>query len=90
VDLGLAKALVGERVCLMGNLEPSGLLLQGTAETVREKSMQAIEQAGRGGGFILGSGCEVPPRTPIRNIQAIVETARRHTYPLGLPERGQP
>ena len=32
---------------------------------------------GRGGGYILGSGCVVPRITPLENVRVMVETARR-------------
>jgi uroporphyrinogen decarboxylase len=71
VDLGAAKALVGRRVCLMGNLNPVAVLLQGSPEQVEEAAMQAIADAGAEGGFILGSGCEVPPDAPLGNLHRL-------------------
>lgn len=83
VDLRVAKAKVGKRVCLMGNLDPVGVLLQGSVSEVEQAARQAIADAGPGGGFILGSGCEVPPATPPPNIQAMVKAARDCLYPEG-------
>ena len=60
VSLGTAKERVGDRVCLMGNLDPVELLWRGKPEAVGLAARQAIADAGSGGGFILGSGCEVP------------------------------
>lgn len=82
VDLKIAKEMVGSKVCLMGNIEPSAVLLQGTVMEVEHACRKAIEDAGKGGGFILGSGCEVPPRTAVENIQAMVRVGRSYTYPL--------
>jgi uroporphyrinogen decarboxylase len=82
VNLATAKAKVGDRVCLFGNLHPTQVLLQGTPELVEIASLQAIKAAGIGGGFILGSGCEVPPLAPQENIKAMIRTARRSSYPL--------
>ena len=76
VDLAVAKAKVGDRVCLMGNLNPVELLWQGTPDQVRAAAMGAIEDAGKTGGFILGSGCEVPPAAPRENLLAMIEVAR--------------
>lgn len=82
VDLRKAKKMVGEKVCLMGNIEPSAVLLQGSINDVENACVNAICDAAEGGGFILGSGCEVPPRTPIDNIRAMVRIAREHNYTI--------
>ncbi len=74
-DFGEMKRMVGDEVCLEGNLEPSGVLLQGTPELVYRKSRELIQSAGPGG-FILSSGCEVPRDTPPENIEAMVQAAR--------------
>lgn len=76
VDLGTARNLVGDSVCLMGNLDPSAVLLQGTPGIVYEEAVKCIENAGLPGGFILGSGCEVAVDTPLENMQAMVRAAR--------------
>jgi uroporphyrinogen decarboxylase len=74
VSLETAKRLAGGRVCLMGNLDPAGLLLRGTPDGVAVASRRAIRAAGPDG-FILGSGCEVPPRAPLTNMRAMVAAA---------------
>jgi len=70
---------VGSRVCLMGNLDPVELLWRGTPTAVAHAAQQAIEDAGRHGGFILGSGCEVPVATPKENLNVMIESARKLT-----------
>ena len=74
-DFGEMKRMVGGTVCLEGNLDPTGVLLQGTPELVYRKSRELMESAGPGG-FILSSGCEVPRDTPPENIEAMVRAAR--------------
>jgi uroporphyrinogen decarboxylase len=80
VDLGLAKARVGDRVCLLGNLNPVALLWQGSVAEVERAAAQAIGQAAAGGGFILGSGCEVPVGAPLDNLRAMIRCAREYRY----------
>ncbi|WP_319558894.1 uroporphyrinogen decarboxylase family protein [Marispirochaeta sp.] len=76
VDLADARELAGPSVALMGNLEPTTVLFQGTPELIRKESERCIESAdGPKGGFILGSGCEVVPGTPAENLKAMVEAA---------------
>ncbi|GEA15699.1 methylcobamide--CoM methyltransferase [Moorella sp. E308F] len=82
VDLGRAKAVVGDRVCLMGNLDPSELLLRGTPDEVAKEAQRCIDLAGKGGGFILGSGCELAYYTPQVNVRTMIRVARENRYPL--------
>ena len=77
VDLRVAKDRVGDRVCLMGNLNPVDCLWRGTPAQVREAARAAIQTAGAGGGFILGSGCEVPPAAPQENLRPMIQEARQ-------------
>ena len=77
VNLKTAKQRVGHRICLMGNLDPVELLWRGTPDKVARAAQQAIDDAGQDGGFILGSGCEVPTAAPRENLQAMIAAARR-------------
>ena len=71
VDLAVAKANIGDRMALMGNVAPVNTLMQGTPEDVRRESYECIEKAGLDGGFILSSGCEIPRDTPDENTIAM-------------------
>ncbi len=83
VDLTLAKDMVGERVCIQGNIDPVGVLLNGKPSHVERKSRECIEKAAKGGGFILSSGCEVPLNAPFENVKAMVSAAKRYgKYPI--------
>lgn len=85
IDLAEAKQILGNKVCIKGNLDPTTVLLQGTPETVRQAARQCIREGGLGGGFILSPGCEVPRDTPPENLEALVEVARTlGSYPLNL------
>lgn len=75
VDLATARAIVGDRSCVIGNVDPVTVLLQGTPERVRAASEQCLA-TGSGGGYILGSGCVVPRITPLENVRAMVQVAR--------------
>lgn len=87
VDLGLAKRLYGGRVALMGNVRTVETLLQGTPAEVREESLQCMQKAADGGGFILSGDCVLPRDTPPENLAAMIEAARAHgRYPLSLPD----
>jgi [methyl-Co(III) methanol-specific corrinoid protein]:coenzyme M methyltransferase len=67
-DLVLAKEAVGDRVSLIGAVEPVDALLQGTPEVVFSKSRQVLQN----GIDILAPGCSIPPRAPLGNLKAMV------------------
>lgn len=75
-DLKVWMEKIGRKVALIGNLDPTRILLQGSAQEVREASLRCMEDAGHNGGFILGSGCEVPLFAPKENIIEMIKTAR--------------
>ncbi|MEM2902679.1 MAG: uroporphyrinogen decarboxylase family protein [Candidatus Bathyarchaeia archaeon] len=77
VDLAEIRRRYGNRVGIRGNVSPM-LLLNGTPEEVEEESRRCIHSAARGGGFILGSGCEVPRDTPAENLKAMVRAAEKY------------
>lgn len=73
VDVAVAKEKVGHRVCLAGNVDPVSRLDRGTAEQVRESSLACLEAGSPGGGFVLTTGCDVTPTTPLENLKAMLE-----------------
>lgn len=75
VDLAYALEIVGDRSCVIGNVDPVTVLLQGTPERVRHAADACLE-TGAGGGYLLGSGCVVPRLTPLENVRAMVDAAR--------------
>jgi uroporphyrinogen decarboxylase len=75
VDMGEAKRICSGRAAIRGNLDPAAVLLQGTPDLVFRKSVEVIHAAGRGGGLILGSGCDVAPGTPQANLDAMLAAA---------------
>lgn len=81
VDLRVAKERIGDKVVLIGNVHTVEVLLQGTPASVTAASNRCIDDAGAGGGFMLGSGCIVPRYTPVENLQAMVRAAHSRTYP---------
>lgn len=77
VDLALAKATIGGRMCVAGNVNPVVVLERGTPGQVEEAAAECIHKAGRGGGFVLLPGCDIPPTVPLENIRAFIGTTRK-------------
>ena len=78
MDLQTCKDIVGDRLSLIGNLDPTDIVLKGSVEDVEREAQVCLDVAGHGGGFILGTGCFVPLMSPLENIQQMVKTARNY------------
>lgn len=65
-------------VIAMGNLNPSGALLTGTPVSVREETLALLNETASRNNFILSSGCDMPLKTPIANIDALFGALREH------------
>lgn len=83
VDLSAAKREVGGgRICLVGNLDVSYLLVEGTRSEVEEAVRRAIREAGQKGGFILAPDHSLP-NISVDRLRWMVEAAHRWgVYPL--------
>jgi MtaA/CmuA family methyltransferase len=68
VPLKEARELAGAEVTLCGNINPAGVLFEGSSEEVAEAARQCLKDVPEK--FILMPGCEVPPATPEKNIRA--------------------
>jgi uroporphyrinogen-III decarboxylase len=78
VELGKACRVVGPHIGLWGNLDPVGLLSQGTPERVRQAARQALAavQAAGHRRFVLSSGCTLAVETPSANLDALIGASR--------------
>lgn len=77
VDLAQAKAVVGTKIAIAGNVNPVSPLENGTPAEVAAAARDCIEKAGQDGNFILTPGCDIPPGVPPENIRAFIETGLR-------------
>ncbi|HET7091701.1 MAG TPA: uroporphyrinogen decarboxylase family protein [Anaerolineae bacterium] len=72
VNLAEAKQKIGGRVALAGNIDPVSILNQKGPDDVRAAARACIEAAAEGGGFVLTSGCDLPPTISMENLQAML------------------
>lgn len=83
MELATVKALVGDRVCLVGNIDCGRLLPHGSEEDVRRAVRAAIADAAGGGGFILASSNSIHSSCNPRNLVAMVDVCREYGgYPI--------
>lgn len=76
VDLRESRAVLGRRLCMIGNISPTELLM-GSPERVDDLAREAIG-CKDGLGFILGAGCNMAVTTPPENIRTMVAAAKKY------------
>lgn len=77
-DLAELKRRYGDKIVLKGNLHTTEVMLRGSADAVRAAARKAIDDAAKGGRFILSTGDQCGRDTPDENIRVMVETARTY------------
>jgi uroporphyrinogen decarboxylase len=81
--LAEARRYTGNRMCLMGNLHTTEVMLNGSAEDVKRESLRALLDAGLDGAFILSTGDQCGRDTPDKNIFMLMDTMREFgQYPV--------
>ena len=84
VDLALVKKKVGDKLCLLGNIDIAHDLTYGTKDEVFAAVKHAIKTAGPGGGYIV-SAANMHPTVKVDNLRWMVEATKEFgNYPINL------
>ena len=75
-DLAAARAAVGGRVALQGNLDPSALFAPD--ERLREETRRVLDSYGAGTGHVFNLGHGITPDVDPERVAVLVETVRSH------------
>lgn len=76
-DIFKVKEILGDRVCLRGNV-PGSLLCAGTVQDVKGYCQKLIDVVGKGGGFIMDGGMGIPDEAKFENVKAMVDFTREY------------
>ena len=71
VDIGDARARIGDNVALQGNMDPA--LLRASAGTIRTEVGCILERFGSGTGHVFNLGHGITPDVPPDNVAALVD-----------------
>ncbi|MHA1149155.1 MAG: uroporphyrinogen decarboxylase family protein [Promethearchaeota archaeon] len=84
VDLDLVKKKVGDKLCLLGNIDTAHVLVKGTKDEVEKAVKFAIKKLGPGGGYIL-SPSNSHPLMKYQQIKWMIEATKKFgVYPLNF------
>ena len=83
VDIAEVKKQIGDKVCVMGNINPIEVLWQGSSKDVEKETKRIIDAAGKNGGFIFNSAEGIVMETPEENIKTMINTVKSlGKYPI--------
>jgi len=77
VELKKAKEMIGNRLCLLGNVDVTHILVDATKDEVFEAVMQSIEDAGGGGGYILAP-TNSHPDISVQRLRWMLEAVEKY------------
>lgn len=80
VQMDYAAHVVGNDICLIGNVSAADDLLLHSPEFVKESAKRCIEDGTR----ILAPGCGIAPHTPLANMKAFVAARDEYYSEKGL------
>lgn len=77
-DIRKAKDVLGNHMCIMGDVPPT-LLTLGTPVEVEHYTRRLLEDVGGTTGFILSSGCSIPVDAKPDNVRAFIDVGKSFT-----------
>jgi len=85
MNLAEIKVRYGERLCLIGNLDTSGVLSHGAPDDVERQALECLRDAAPGGGYIMAPDHSYHGAISHANIRRALEACRRYgDYPLDV------
>jgi uroporphyrinogen decarboxylase len=71
MDLGKVRELIGDKVALQGNMDPT--ILYGTEEVIKERALKTMQAYGNGTGHIFNLGHGILPDISPDNAKTLVD-----------------
>lgn len=70
IDIEEMLKIAPKDVLFMGNINPAGSFRLGTPEAMRQEVLALLERCSKYPNWAISSGCDIPPLTPWKNIDA--------------------
>ena len=74
IDIEKALQVIPEDTLVIGNIDPAGVLRNGTPAMVRKETLALLTRCSKYRNFVIASGCDIPPMTPLANIDTFFRT----------------
>lgn len=76
VDFPTAARRLPSEVVLIGNVSPTEVMVSRSPQEVYAETRVLVEAMKPYRNFVLSTGCDLPPETPLANIQAFMDAGR--------------
>lgn len=77
MDLGKVRELVGDKVALQGNLDPT--TLYGSKEVIEDRALKTMQSYGNGSGHVFNLGHGILPDVPPENLKTLVNFVKENS-----------
>lgn len=78
IDIEDALKVLPEDVLVIGNIDPAGTIRNGSPEMIKKETTALLERCGKYKNFVIASGCDIPPMTPLENLDAFFEAVSEY------------
>jgi uroporphyrinogen decarboxylase len=78
MDLGKVRELVGDKVALQGNLDPT--TLYAPEDVIKERALKTLQSYGNGSGHIFNLGHGILPDVEPENLKTLVKFVKENSY----------
>jgi uroporphyrinogen-III decarboxylase len=77
MDLQTLKSEFGDKIVFNGAIDSHHVLIEGTVQTVKEKTREVLDIMMPGGGFVAGASHDtILEETPVENVVAMFDAIR--------------
>lgn len=76
IDIEEALKVIPADRLVIGNIDPAGTLRNGTPDQIRRETTEFLTRCSKYPNFVIASGCDIPPATPMENLEAFFEAVR--------------
>jgi len=78
VKIQAARDAFAGKIAFAGNLNPVSVVQNGSHDDIVNETINGIKEAGEDSSYIVMPGCDIPPLTPLGNLQLISKTVKEY------------
>jgi len=76
IDMMDVLPQIPRNILAFGNIDPAGTFKNGSVDDMISKTKTLLDRTADYDNYVLSSGCDVPPGTPIENVEAFYATLK--------------